>query len=313
MHAPGPGTRAFAPAMPAPAMPAPAMPAPVGGARERGAGRPARGAGARAREAGTRAPGAPLMLVAALPRDRRDGPAWSRLPPETKLAALVATAAAVVALPAAAIAGFVTVALVLAALAAWARVPLRWLAGRLWLELPFAIYAALLPFVAAAPDARVFGMPWSSAGAIAAAALLAKATLSLLAASIVAATTPTADLLRGAERLGLPALLVAVAGFMLRYVDLVADDLRRARVAMVARGFRGRGAGAARVLGSALGHLFVRAFERGERVHHAMLARGYAGRLPPSGGRRAGPAAWAAAALVPLIAWSCVALARLAG
>lgn len=256
-------------------------------------------------------------MIAALPRERADAPSWTRLPAEGKLAALVATAGAAVALPlpasGRAVAAYAALGLLLVVLLAAARVPLRWLAGRLWLETPFALYALLLPFTAAGADAHVAGLPWSTAGARAGAALLAKATLSLMAASLVAATTPTADLLGGARRLGLPPLLVAVAGFMLRYVDLVVDDLRRIRTAMAARGFRGRSLASAGVLASALGHLFVRAFERGERVHHAMIARGYDGRLPVAGAERASPAAWARAALLPLTAWACVVLVRIAG
>jgi cobalt/nickel transport system permease protein len=250
--------------------------------------------------------------AAVLPREDPRAPGWTRLAPQAKLAALVLTAAAVVAVPSGATWPLVAVAaLVLAALSA-SHVPVRWLLGRLWIGLPFVGYAALLPLVTPGPGPRALGLTWSAAGCAAGATLVVKATLSLLAATWVAATTPTPQLLRGAERLGAPALLTAVAGFMLRYVELVVDDLRRTRIAMAARGFGGRGVAGWRILAAALGHLFVRTFERGERVHYAMLARGYNGRLPPTGGERASARTWVLALTPPLLVWAGVLVAHLA-
>jgi cobalt/nickel transport system permease protein len=56
------------------------------------------------------------------------------------------------------------------------------------------------------------------------------------------------------------------------------------------------------VIASSAGALFIRSYERGERVHLAMLARGYAGRLPVIEVQVAGPSAWATAATLPLLA-----------
>lgn len=240
---------------------------------------------------------------ASLPRELPRAPGWTRLRAEAKLLALIATVAAVVALPVAAPWAYAGLATMLVALHRAAGVPWRWLRGRAWIEAPFALYALALPFVSEDASARVLGLPWSWAGAALGAALLGKATLSLLAAAWLAATTPTAELLRGARGLGAPALLVSVAGFMLRYLDLVAEDLGRIRLAMAARGFRARGVAQWRPLAGALGHLFVRTFERGERVHQAMLARGYDGRPPPLPPPAAAAPPPLVAAVVPLCAW----------
>ena len=81
-----------------------------------------------------------------------------------------------------------------------------------------------------------------------------------------------ADLLLGLQRLRLPELLVTIASFMLRYVDVVSDEMRRMRIARASRGFDAGGprslAGASR---RPAGALFIRSYERGERVHLAML------------------------------------------
>ena len=52
------------------------------------------------------------------------------------------------------------------------------------------------------------------------------------------------------------------------------------RAALAARGYRPRHALQAAAIGRVATALFLRTYERGERVHLAMLARGYAGAMP---------------------------------
>ena len=89
------------------------------------------------------------------------------------------------------------------------------------------------------------------------------------------ATTTVPELLVAMERLRVPRAVVGIASFMLRYWQLLADDLRRMRIARLSRGDDPRWlwqvAGIARTAGA----LFVRCYERGERVYVAMVARGY--------------------------------------
>jgi cobalt/nickel transport system permease protein len=73
-------------------------------------------------------------------------------------------------------------------------------------------------------------------------------------------------------------------------------------VARESRGFRGGRLSALRVLGPATGSLFVRCFERGERVHLAMLSRGYAGRLPSGPVAAVDGRSWAVALSLPAVA-----------
>ena len=78
----------------------------------------------------------------------------------------------------------------------------------------------------------------------------------------------------------MPQVIVQIAGFALRYVEVVVAEMRRMRVARDARCFRARDLRQARTLAQAAAALFIRSYERGERVHVAMLSRGYSGRLP---------------------------------
>ncbi len=161
-----------------------------------------------------------------------------------------------------------------------ARVPLSYLLKRMVIEVPFVVFAILMPFVATGPRIDVWGLSLSEDGLIAAGALLAKGSLGVMAALTMAATTEPADVLRGLERLRMPDLIVQIMGFMIRYLDVVTADLSRMLISMRSRGCEPRSPRHWPALARSLGALFIRSYERGERVHLAMLSRGYDGRLP---------------------------------
>jgi cobalt/nickel transport system permease protein len=239
-----------------------------------------------------------------------------RLEPHTKLVAVVCFALVVVATPVhagwapAAYAGFLALLLVVAAVA---RIrPGRLLRG-VAVEIPFVFFAVLLPVVSRGPRTDVLGLSLSESGLAAGGSLLAKATLSVLAATMLAATTEPRALLLGLERLRLPQVLVQILMFMIRYADVVGGELRRMRIARESRGFRARHLGALRVLGPAAGSLFIRSYERGERVHLAMLSRGYTGRLPAGPVATGGGGSWVRALSLPLAAGVVLAAGSLLG
>jgi cobalt/nickel transport system permease protein len=155
----------------------------------------------------------------------------------------------------------------LAAVALAARTPVPLLAGRLAVEAPFVLFVVVLPFVSDDGLWLAFG-------------IVAKATLAVLATGVLAWTTPAPEILRGAERLGAPRQLTTIAGFALRYLQVLLGELRRMKLARVQRGDDPRWLWQARGTAGMLGALAIRSFERGERVHSAMLLRGYDGRMP---------------------------------
>jgi len=89
--------------------------------------------------------------------------------------------------------------------------------------------------------------------------------------------------LHALERLRAPRLPVLIASFMYRYLFVVAAEMSRTRAALAARAYRPRHLGQAAALGRMVTALFLRSYERGERVYLAMLARGYAGAMPRLG------------------------------
>ncbi|MFT4010054.1 MAG: cobalt ECF transporter T component CbiQ [Nocardioidaceae bacterium] len=203
-----------------------------------------------------------------------------RAPAHLKLIALVGFMILVVATPRDAYPAFVAYALVLGALVVLSQVPPGYLAKRLVIETPFVVFALLLPFVATGPATEVFGLTVSKAGLVGGIALLVKGTLGVLASLLLAATTTPQELLAGLDRLRMPQQLVAIMGFMIRYLDVVTDEMRRMSVARRSRGFEARNPKHWPALAASVGALFIRSYERGERVHLAMLSRGYDGRMP---------------------------------
>ena len=213
------------------------------------------------------------------------GHSWlHRLPAHVKLVALVSFMITVVATPREWFGAFGLYLLLLLTLVALSQVPPTYLARRMVVEVPFVVFALVLPFVATGPRTEVLGLSVSEHGLLGAWGLLAKGTLGVLASLLLAATTEPRALLAGLERLRMPPLLVQIMGFMIRYLDVVADELWRMHVARQSRGFRARDPRQWPVLARSLGVLFIRSYERGERVHLAMLSRGYDG---PTGTREA--------------------------
>ncbi len=226
-----------------------------------------------------------------------------RLPARTKLVALVVFVVAVVAAPPGAwwVYGVAATALALAVILA--RLDVTTVVRGLAIEIPFVVFALALPFVATGPRVAVPGLPdvtVSTHGLSAAATFLARATLGTLAAVVLASTTSPAHLVGGLRLLRLPGALVDILSFMVRYLDVVTGQWRRMAVARAARGFDARDVRSWPVLATSAGGLFVRSYERGERVHLAMLSRGGGERLPadPDGATTRG---WAAALALPAV------------
>ncbi len=177
------------------------------------------------------------------------------------------------------------------------------------IELPFVIFALLLPFVSRGPEISIMGIGLSQTGMWDAWNILAKATLGTTVSLVLASTTSPNELLRGIERLGAPTLFVQIMSFMLRYIEVTSRELDQMRVAQVSRGLPTTGARRWRVLSHVVGCLFIRTYERGEHVHLAMLSRGYRGSMPSQSAASVAVSTWAYAFVLPAVAAACAATA----
>lgn len=125
-----------------------------------------------------------------------------------------------------------------------------------------------------------------------------KSWVSVQAAVLLTFTTRFPELVEALRRLHVPGIVVAIMGFMYRYLAVLGDESARMLRARAARsaspdgGARGPHLWRAKVVGGMVGALFLRAFERSERVYAAMQARGFQGELKHMSGRPLLAAEW---------------------
>ncbi len=206
-----------------------------------------------------------------------------------KLVVTVSAAFAVTLTPEGNWLAFGAFALVVGAFMVLSRLPVGFYLRRAGLALPFV--AAAVPLIFTRPGETLFTLPlfgWtaSTAGLVAVASIVLKAMLAVLMATTLVGTTPPQALLRALERLRVPRLLSSTIMLMYRYLFVIAEEgqrmlrARESRSASRVNLHAGRSVGwRAGVLGRMVGTLFLRSYERSERVYVAMAARGYDGTI----------------------------------
>ncbi|MGH3889603.1 MAG: cobalt ECF transporter T component CbiQ [Pseudonocardiaceae bacterium] len=203
-----------------------------------------------------------------------------RLPPQVKVLAAFLFVCCVVATPREVFWAFGGYLLVLVGVWVVAAIPLGWIARRALIEAPFLVLAVLLPFAEGGQRVQVAGVSLSVAGLLAGWNIVVKGTLGVLTSLTLAATTLPRDLLIGLQRLRVPNTITTIATLMLRYFEVLVGEARRMRIARISRGHDPRLLWQAGATARGVGSLFLRSYERGERVHMAMLARGWNGEMP---------------------------------
>lgn len=225
-----------------------------------------------------------------------------RLPAHGKILAALAFAVVAVLTPPGAWGAYGVYAVLVAGLVVVARVPAPLLARRSVIEAPFLVLAAVLPLVGGAPWVHLGALRLSEPGLVAGGTLAARATLAVVVAVVLASTTTAADILRGLAVLRVPRPVVEIAAFMVRYAGIVLDALRAQRRARRARGARPGTRDDVRAAAGGAGTLFLRCYERGERVRQAMVARGYGPGTSLVSGLPARPVGVVACAVLPVAA-----------
>lgn len=109
--------------------------------------------------------------------------------------------------------------------------------------------------------------------------VLVKSYLSILLMILLSVTTKFSNLLRALEKLRCPKMITMILAFMYRYIYVLVDELIRMKRAKNSRTVGGRRWFHIRALADMIGVLFLRAYERGERVYLAMCSRGFDGQI----------------------------------
>ena len=224
------------------------------------------------------------------------------LPPQVKVAAAIVFVLLVALTPREAVWAFMVYIAAIGIVGIISRIRVRFVLVRMLGILPFVVFAAVLPFIASGAQIEVGGISMSREGLWAAWNVLAKAGIGAATSILLAATTEVPDILSGLGKLKVPTLFTSIAGFMIRYLELIVEEIGRIRVAMTSRGYDPRWLWQARPIASSAGAMFIRSYERGERVYDAMLARGYSGEMPDLRGRDPSRRDWLIGSILPSIA-----------
>jgi cobalt/nickel transport system permease protein len=108
--------------------------------------------------------------------------------------------------------------------------------------------------------------------------VLIRAWLSMLCLVWLSSSTRITDLLQGLERMNFPHVLLMIMSFMYRYLFVIVDETMRMKQARDSRNTGGSLIHHLRTVGRMIGILFIRSYERGERIYTAMTSRGYDGK-----------------------------------
>lgn len=160
-----------------------------------------------------------------------------------------------------------------------ARLPPGIFFRRALLVAPVLLLAAALPWISRALGER--GVTGADPRLI-----LAKGLLAITLLTLLAATTRFADLLGGLERLRAPAVIQLLAGLMYRYVPMLLEEWERMELARRSRTPGEPRRRPVRLIGRQIANLFLRAWQRADRVQAAMESRAFSGRWPRSGSPR---------------------------
>jgi cobalt/nickel transport system permease protein len=130
----------------------------------------------------------------------------------------------------------------------------------------------------------------TSEGLIVLGSVSLKALISLSLLNLLTLTTSIPSLLQALIVLKMPPILVAILTSMYRYLGVSIEEANSMRKAALSRNLTNNKRWQRLVVSNAIGSLFIRSYDRGDRIHRAMLSRGYQG-LPPNrniskGGKR---------------------------
>lgn len=199
----------------------------------------------------------------------------------------------------------------------------NWLSGlgvgftfrRSFVALPFALAAVTAMFsipghALAQWHVGMWTLVPTDAGVLRFVSILIRSWLSVQMAILLVAVTEFPDIIHALGHLHVPSIIVTIIAFLYRYLFVLTDEVMRLLRARQSRsaGAPGSGSGGrllwrAQIAGNMAGQLFLRSYERSDRIYNAMLSRGYRGQLQAMHAPKIGASDWliGAAALASLL------------
>ena len=102
-----------------------------------------------------------------------------------------------------------------------------------------------------------------------------RSNLAIVAIVLLTGTTGFSGLIEGFASFGVPSIVTLTIGMAYRYIYVLGEEAALLVRSATSRGYEGKWIWDARIIGNLIGNLFLRAYERSERVYGAMVARGF--------------------------------------
>lgn len=161
------------------------------------------------------------------------------------------------------------------------KIPLNFVFKRSLIIVPFVILISIfIPFM---KDGNVifslFFLKVTENGVLTFFNVLIKAWLSVVSMILLTSTTQFSNLLHGFEALKVPKIVVMLMSFVYRYLFVFEDEIMRMRRAAYSRNIKKGFFHQVEVFGNIVGSLFLKTYERGERIYVSMTSRGFDGKI----------------------------------
>lgn len=159
-----------------------------------------------------------------------------------------------------------------------ADLPARVILQKILLAAPFTLFVGILnPFFDSTPILQL-GNIYITGGVVSFISIFLRMLLCITASLLLIATTPFHEICNSLRRLGIPKLFVIQLMLLHRYIFILTEEAARLMQARSLRSFNGKGT-ELRYFIPMLGQLLLRSMDRAQRIHSAMLSRGFTGEI----------------------------------
>lgn len=208
-----------------------------------------------------------------------------RLDPRTKIICLILFIFVVTLTPPLRFLEFCAYAVLLISLTLTSKLSLLKTAKKALSIIPFVLLVAIfLPFLKEGNviySFNVYSLKVSvtDAGLIALWNSFIKSLLSITSMIILTSTTSFPEIMHGLQKLRAPKIIVMLISFMYRYIFVLVNEVQALQISWHSRYFGKRYLRQISITGTILGSLFIRTYEKSERIFLAMSSRGYEGEI----------------------------------
>lgn len=201
-----------------------------------------------------------------------------RLDPRVKVLTTLFFIVAVVSFDRYAISGLIPFLLYPVALMVMGDLPFVYLTRKILIAAPFALVVGIFNPILDRGILVQLGPIAISGGWVSFASILIRFAFTVSAALILIATTSFHGVCAALGKMGVPRTFVVQLLFLYRYVFVLIEEASRMATARSLRSFDGRGMGFT-VFTNMIGQLLLRSLDRAQRIHAAMLCRGFDGEI----------------------------------